>query len=90
MYEDKAPSLILWFFDSRGNAALCIMFITVSAHPGLRIGGFSEGANSTALPDWVDASVADWITLTVSQMDAAWGPAEQVARGSLVFVHIPP
>ncbi|KAI0659004.1 Metallo-dependent phosphatase [Cubamyces menziesii] len=67
---DRAPSLILWFFDSRG--------------------GFSEGANSTALPDWVDESVADWITLTVSHMNAAWGPAEQVARGSLVFVHIPP
>ncbi|KAJ2982618.1 hypothetical protein NUW54_g10728 [Trametes sanguinea] len=68
--EDKNPSLILWFFDSRG--------------------GFSEGANSTALPDWVDASVADWIQLTVSKMNAVWGPADRVARGSLVFVHIPP
>ncbi|KAI0367223.1 Metallo-dependent phosphatase [Pilatotrama ljubarskyi] len=67
---DRNPSLILWFFDSRG--------------------GFSEGANSTALPDWVDASVANWIKLTVSRMDAAWGPADKVERGSLVFVHIPP
>ncbi|KAI0777503.1 Metallo-dependent phosphatase [Trametes elegans] len=68
--EDPKPSLILWFFDSRG--------------------GFSEGANSTALPDWVDAQVANWIELTVFKMDAAWGRADQVARGSLVFVHIPP
>ncbi|KAI0353413.1 Metallo-dependent phosphatase [Trametes cingulata] len=67
---DRNPSLILWFFDSRG--------------------GFSEGANSTALPDWVDAAVADWIKLTVARMDAAWGPADKVERGSLVFVHIPP
>ncbi|OJT14815.1 hypothetical protein TRAPUB_8609 [Trametes pubescens] len=68
--SDRNPSLILWFFDSRG--------------------GFSEGANSTALPDWVDAKVADWVKLTVTKMNAAWGPAEKVERGSLAFVHIPP
>lgn len=54
------------------------------------VGGFSEGANSTALPDWVDAKVADWVKLTVAKMNAAWGPAETVERGSLAFVHIPP
>ncbi|TFK83619.1 Metallo-dependent phosphatase [Polyporus arcularius HHB13444] len=68
--SDHSPSLILWFFDSRG--------------------GFSEGANSTSLPDWVDEAVATWIELTVSQMNAAWGPADRVGRGSLAFVHIPP
>jgi len=67
--NDRAPSLILWFFDSRG--------------------GFSEGANSTAVPDWVDETVADWIEEQTSMMDAAWGPASE-NRGSLVFVHIPP
>ncbi|KAI0634996.1 Metallo-dependent phosphatase [Trametes polyzona] len=68
--SDRRPSLILWFFDSRG--------------------GFSEGANSTALPDWVDAKVADWVKLTVAKMNYAWGPADKVRRGSLAFVHIPP
>ncbi|KAI0646140.1 Metallo-dependent phosphatase [Trametes meyenii] len=67
---DLTPSLILWFFDSRG--------------------GYSEGTNSTPVPDWVDAKVADWIKLTVAKMDEAWGPADQVERGSLAFVHIPP
>ncbi|KAI0764830.1 Metallo-dependent phosphatase [Fomes fomentarius] len=67
---DFRPSLILWFFDSRG--------------------GFSEGANSTRLPDWVDAAVATWIERTVVLMDDAWGPADKVGRGSLAFVHIPP
>ncbi|KAI0746576.1 Metallo-dependent phosphatase [Daedaleopsis nitida] len=68
--SDLKPSLILWFFDSRG--------------------GFSEGANSKPLPDFVDEAVAQWIELTVAKMDAAWGPADKVGRGSLAFVHIPP
>ena len=42
------------------------------------------------VPDWVDANVAQWIELTVAKMDAAWGPADKVKRGSLAFVHIPP
>lgn len=53
-------------------------------------GGFSEGANSTPVPDWVDENVAEWIKLNVAAMDAAWGPAEEVDRGALAFVHIPP
>ena len=53
-------------------------------------GGFSEGANSARLPDWVDEHVAEWIELTVAKMNAAWGPADKVERGSLAFVHIPP
>ncbi|EPQ53523.1 Metallo-dependent phosphatase [Gloeophyllum trabeum ATCC 11539] len=51
-------------------------------------GGFSPGANSTAMPDWVDASVATWIKSETAAMTAAWGPAS--ARGALAFVHIPP
>ncbi|KAG5647074.1 hypothetical protein DXG03_001444 [Asterophora parasitica] len=51
-------------------------------------GGYSAGPNSTSLPDWVDASVANWIESETRVMNAAWGPAEK--RGALVFVHIPP
>ncbi|KAE9398773.1 Metallo-dependent phosphatase, partial [Gymnopus androsaceus JB14] len=51
-------------------------------------GGFSYGDNSTAVPDWVDASVATWIANETAAMNDAWGPAEN--RGSLAFVHIPP
>ncbi|KAH8116220.1 Metallo-dependent phosphatase [Phellopilus nigrolimitatus] len=66
--SDSAPSLILWFFDSRG--------------------GFSEGTGATAVPDWVDSTVAGWIESESAAMNAAWGPAEN--RGALAFVHIPP
>lgn len=51
-------------------------------------GGFSLGANSTRVPDWVDPSVAEWIVSETRAMNAAWGPAEN--RGALAFVHIPP
>ncbi|KAI0711211.1 Metallo-dependent phosphatase [Earliella scabrosa] len=67
---DFRPSLILWFFDSRG--------------------GFSLGANSTRVPDHVHPSVATWIERTVSRMNAFWGPADKVGRGSIAFMHIPP
>ena len=53
-------------------------------------GGFSLGENSTRVPDWVDENVADWIKLNVAAMDAAWGPAQEVNRSALAFVHIPP
>lgn len=52
-------------------------------------GGFSKGTNSTAVPDWVDESVAGWIQSEAAAMDAAWGPAK-ASRGALAFVHIPP
>ncbi|KAF8221591.1 Metallo-dependent phosphatase [Tricholoma matsutake] len=51
-------------------------------------GGFSPGANSTPMPDWVDSTVAEWIKTQTDAMNAAWGSAEQ--RGSLAFLHIPP
>ncbi|KAJ3815094.1 Metallo-dependent phosphatase [Lentinula aff. lateritia] len=51
-------------------------------------GGFSYGDNSTAIPDWVDESVAAWIEGESATMNDAWGPAEN--RGALAFVHIPP
>ncbi|TFK47515.1 Metallo-dependent phosphatase [Heliocybe sulcata] len=51
-------------------------------------GGFSPGANSTAMPDWVDSTVATWIQTETAAMNTAWGPAEN--RGALAFVHIPP
>ncbi|CDO73906.1 hypothetical protein BN946_scf185016.g63 [Trametes cinnabarina] len=87
---DRNPSLILWFFDSRGKDNLAEPRREVNSTYAYVIGGFSEGTNSTALPDWVDASVAGWIKLTASKMNAAWGPADKVGRGSLAFVHIPP
>jgi len=51
-------------------------------------GGFSPGLNSTPVPDWVDATVGEWIESESSRMEVAWGPAE--TRGALAFVHIPP
>ncbi|KIM42442.1 hypothetical protein M413DRAFT_444857 [Hebeloma cylindrosporum] len=66
--KDKAPVLILWFFDSRG--------------------GFSPNPDSTRVPDWVDASVADWIVSETRDMEKAWGPAK--SRAAVAFVHIPP
>lgn len=50
--------------------------------------GMTYGANSTAVPDWVDASVAGWIESETKQMEAVWGPGED--RGAIAFVHIPP
>ncbi|KAL6299418.1 Metallo-dependent phosphatase [Sparassis latifolia] len=52
-------------------------------------GGYTAGADSIAVPDWVDVSVARWIQQETALMDAAWGPAE-MTRGALTFVHIPP
>lgn len=51
-------------------------------------GGFSPGKSSTAVPDWVDSSVAEWIESETALMEDEWGPAE--SRGALAFVHIPP
>ncbi|PPR03658.1 hypothetical protein CVT24_007772 [Panaeolus cyanescens] len=50
--------------------------------------GFSPGPDSTAVPDWVDASVGDWIKSESQLMDEAWG--HPASRGALAFVHIPP
>lgn len=52
------------------------------------VGGFTPGKNSTAVPDWVDASVATWIEEETKTMNAVWGSADK--RNALVFVHIPP
>ncbi|KAF9041448.1 Metallo-dependent phosphatase [Panaeolus papilionaceus] len=51
-------------------------------------GGFSAGQNPVGVPDWVDATVGDWIKSETQAMEAAWGPSEK--RGALAFVHIPP
>ena len=79
----------MWAFDSRGTAFLgyACTYYQVPERPSL--GGVSEGANSTALPDWVDSSVAAWIERETALMDSVWGPADD-SRGALVFVHIPP
>ncbi|KAF9041456.1 Metallo-dependent phosphatase-like protein [Panaeolus papilionaceus] len=51
-------------------------------------GGFSPGSDSTAVPDWVDASVGDWIKSESRLMEEVWGPS--TSRSALAFVHIPP
>lgn len=84
---DFAPSLIIWAFDSRGTA--CFRSGCGSVRINYLLGGVSEGANSTALPDWVDSSVATWIEQQTALMDSVWGPADD-SRGALAFVHIPP
>ncbi|KAF9525412.1 Metallo-dependent phosphatase-like protein [Crepidotus variabilis] len=43
---------------------------------------------SVTMADWVDPSVADWITSESAAMEQTWGSSDQ--RGALVFVHIPP
>ncbi|KAF9510289.1 hypothetical protein BS47DRAFT_1348214 [Hydnum rufescens UP504] len=53
-------------------------------------GGYTSGPNSTALPDWVDESVAPWIQQESAAMDSAWGSATETGRQALVFAHIPP
>ncbi|PPR03650.1 hypothetical protein CVT24_007764 [Panaeolus cyanescens] len=53
-----------------------------------KTGGFSTGQNPVGVPDWVDATVGEWIKSETTAMEAAWGPSEK--RGALAFVHIPP
>lgn len=48
----------------------------------------SPNPNSQPLPDWVDATVADWIQTESKAMEDAWGP--QTSRAAIAFVHIPP
>ena len=52
------------------------------------LGGMSPNPNPQPLPDWVDATVADWIQTESEAMEAAWGPQE--SRAAIAFVHIPP
>ena len=85
---DFAPALVIWAFDSRGSLHASCPPCGILNLPCFS-GGFSEGANSTALPDWVDSSVATWIEQETQLMDSVWGPADQT-RGALAFVHIPP
>ncbi|KAJ3533020.1 hypothetical protein NMY22_g7507 [Coprinellus aureogranulatus] len=52
------------------------------------IGGFTANETSTPVPDWVDASVAEWVEEQTGRMEEEWGPSE--GRGALAFTHIPP
>jgi hypothetical protein len=72
--EATSPSLVLWFFDSRGGWS--------KPNP-------KTGEPSYPYPDWVDKTVADWIASETKKMDAAWGPAG-TSRAAIGFVHIPP
>ncbi|TFK25358.1 Metallo-dependent phosphatase [Coprinopsis marcescibilis] len=54
-----------------------------------RGGIYPDGnAGTKPIPDWVDASVADWIQSESALMEAAWGPDTQ--RSAMAFMHIPP
>ncbi|ESK86704.1 calcineurin-like phosphoesterase [Moniliophthora roreri MCA 2997] len=88
------------YATSEGLAAYCHVLIVslltapVDLEPVLILwffdsrGGFEPGPDSSGVPDWVDESVAEWISTETAAMNAAWGPAEN--RGALAFVHIPP
>jgi hypothetical protein len=52
------------------------------------LGGVSPNPNPQPLPDWVDATVADWIKTESKAMEEAWGSQE--FRAAIAFVHIPP
>ncbi|KAF8644827.1 hypothetical protein AX16_008245 [Volvariella volvacea WC 439] len=65
-FTDRAPSLILWFFDSRGG-------VTPTSQP---------------VPDWVDASVGEWIKSETKKMERAWSLSH--LRSAVAFIHIPP
>ena len=84
MILDRAPVLVLWFFDSRGECSSSFF------EHGLIIflGGVSPNPNPQPLPDWVDATVADWIETESKAMEETWGPQE--SRAAIAFVHIPP
>lgn len=51
-------------------------------------GRYPNPDSNVPVPDWVDATVADWIKSETENMEAAWGPSD--SRGAVAFVHIPP
>ena len=86
MIIDYAPVLVLWFFDSRGEYGLGSW--SFERWSIIFLGGMSPNPNSKPLPDWVDATVADWIQIESKAMENAWGPHE--SRAAVAFEHIPP
>jgi hypothetical protein len=84
MILDHAPVLVLWFFDSRGEYGSWFF----KHWSIISLGGRSPNPNPQPLPDWVDATVADWIQTESKAMEEAWGPQE--SRAAIAFVHIPP
>lgn len=51
-------------------------------------GGFQPGTGTTPVPDWVDSTVANWISNEVAMMEAAWGSLDEIS--AVGFTHIPP
>lgn len=60
----QAPSLLLWFFDSRGG----------NYYQALDVSG-----NRVAQPDWVDVSVVDWFTSTKVDLALKYGTIPSIA-----------
>lgn len=84
MILDHAPVLVLWFFDSRGECE-SRRYLSYS---NIFLGGMSPNPDPRPLPDWVDATVADWIQTESKVMEVVWG--SQKSRAAVAFVHIPP
>jgi len=84
---DRAPVLILWFFDSRGQSVPSSP-LELSGIYKIAGGRYPNPNSTVPVPDWVDATVADWIKCETEKMEAAWGPSDR--RGAVAFVHIPP
>lgn len=72
---DQVPEMILWFFDSRGGAAYQQL---------------DSSGNTIPVPEWVDASVADWLKSTSAELQKKYGAANgNRTVPSLAFFHIP-
>lgn len=80
-------ALLLLFFGSLTLEVRAFQVLRALIHISLS-GGFSPNPNSVPVPDWVDASVADWIVSETRDMEKAWGSAD--SRAAVAFVHIPP
>jgi hypothetical protein len=70
------PAVLLWFFDSRGGSKYQI------EDPN----GQTPDERRVPIPDFVHASVADWLVQTNADFIQKYGHAIP----SLAFVHIPP
>lgn len=73
--ESAAPSVLLWFFDSKGGSKF------QEENPD----GRTPDEKRVPIDDFVDTSVADWITQTNAELVQQYGRKIP----SLAFVHIP-
>ncbi|KAF5346571.1 hypothetical protein D9758_013493 [Tetrapyrgos nigripes] len=84
--DAPSPSLILWFFDSRGGF--------IDTNPWHPVPQDSASNGLKGADDWVHESVAGWIESEVGRMDAAWElqTRREMGRGGqhwLLFIFLP-